>query len=325
MNEKVSIIVPVYNVEKYIDQCIESIFNQTYTNIEVIIVDDGSTDKSSYIIKKYAKKYNNIIYLTQENKGVSDARNLGLKYSTGKYIVFIDPDDYLNKNTIQLMYNKINEGYDIVIGGYTKVYDDNVHGNDIEIINKVDKNKLYTGCRVAELMLRGKISGYLWDKMFKRELLLDEKFNFESGRYIEDWYPVFKQIYRSKNIGFIDTSIYNYRQRKGSTVYKKNEKLLIDYMHATSNIIEYAKYNKMDEKSIDIFIASTFCGIVNMYTNLNIDQNFKIYNKFKKSIYNNYNIKIINIIKMSGLKNTTKVAIILWKLKLLHFIIKFRK
>ena len=104
---KVSIIVPIYNVEKYLSKCIESILSQTYKNIEIILVDDGSPDNSPQICDEYAKKDDRIIVIHKANGGVSSARNAGIDIATGKYIGFVDPDDYIENNMYELMVNKI--------------------------------------------------------------------------------------------------------------------------------------------------------------------------------------------------------------------------
>ena len=114
----VSVIIPVYNVEKYIDECLKSVVSQTYKNIEVIIINDGSTDKSEEIIRSYLDKYENITYIYQQNKGVSEARNLGLKNATGDYVLFVDSDDYIHKSMIEKMYNNAKYINQIYICGH---------------------------------------------------------------------------------------------------------------------------------------------------------------------------------------------------------------
>ena len=106
---KVSVIVPVYNVEKYIEKCLESLVNQTLKDIEIIIVNDGSKDKSEKIINKFLSKYKNIVYVEKQNGGLSDARNYGMKYAKGEYIAFLDSDDYVDTTIYEKMYNKAKE------------------------------------------------------------------------------------------------------------------------------------------------------------------------------------------------------------------------
>ena len=124
MEELISVVVPVYNVEKYIDKCINSIINQTYKNLEIILVDDGSPDNCGNICDEYAKKDNRIIVIHKENGGLSDARNTGIEVSKGKYITFIDSDDYISDNYVSFLYNLIIEyKADISIGKHYVLYE----------------------------------------------------------------------------------------------------------------------------------------------------------------------------------------------------------
>lgn len=123
--EKVSVIVPVYNSEKHIERCIDSILNQTYKDTEIILINDGSNDHSLDILNNYKEKYSNIIVVDKENEGVALTRNLGIKLATGKYIMFIDNDDYIDVNYIETYINNIGDN-DILIGGYERVNDKKV-------------------------------------------------------------------------------------------------------------------------------------------------------------------------------------------------------
>ena len=122
---KVSVIVPVYNVEKYLDKCLDSLANQTLKDLEIIIVNDGSPDNSEDIIKKYTKKYKNFKYYKKENGGLSSARNYGIKYASGDYIAFLDSDDYVKSDMYEKMYEKAIKGnYDLVVCDIDYLYPD---------------------------------------------------------------------------------------------------------------------------------------------------------------------------------------------------------
>ena len=317
----ISIIIPVYNVEKYLEQCLKSIFNQSYNNIEVIIVNDGSTDKSEQIIKKYAKKYTNLIYIKQENQGVSKARNLGISMANGDYIVFIDPDDFLELDALENMYSKAKENdLDLVIIGYKEVYDDNIEGKDtIKVLNK-SEYKVYYGNEVANMMLRLEILGFSWDKMFKTKLIKEKNLEFEDNRYVEDWYPMFVQVFNSKKIGFINKPLYNYRQRGSSTVHKRNEKYLIDYSYAVSNIIKYIEKNNwcLNTEDIHYFKVETFNNVIAMYNDFNFhkDSKSKLFRNLKTLDYSDCEVSLGKILSMKSINIKTKISIILWKLRL---------
>lgn len=324
MNKCVSIIIPVYNVEKYIEQCINSIIRQNYNNIEIIIINDGSTDNSKNIIEKYINIDERIIYREQSNKGVSVARNEALKISTGDYILFVDPDDYLSDKTIEKFVKEMNKSNaDIIIGAYTKVFDDGIKGNDCIYTFNMDENSIYSGNEVCQMMLEAKVDGFLWNKMFRRELLAKYNFTFEENRCIEDWYPVFNHISNINKVKFINDSIYNYRQRSGSSVNKVNEKKLIDYEYAASLILNQAKSsNKFDIDTIKSFNANVLNGIIRYYVESNSQKRINIYKSFDESKYSKYDLSLIKIIKLKRVKNKIKLNLILWKLRLYHIILK---
>ena len=119
MTEKITVIVPVYNVENYLEKCLDSLINQTYKNIEIIVINDGSTDNQGEICQEYAQKDNRIVYIEKENGGLSDARNVGLDKMTGSYVTFIDSDDWIEQDYIETLYKKIVEYQaDIAVGNY---------------------------------------------------------------------------------------------------------------------------------------------------------------------------------------------------------------
>ena len=121
MTEKITVIVPVYNVENYLNKCLDSLINQTYKNLEIIVINDGSTDNSGIICQEYAQKDNRIIYVEKENGGQSEARNMGLDRMTGSYVTFVDSDDWVESDYVETLYQKITEYQtDIAVGNYCK-------------------------------------------------------------------------------------------------------------------------------------------------------------------------------------------------------------
>ncbi|POO84820.1 glycosyltransferase, partial [Clostridium sp. 3-3] len=208
----VSVIVPVYNVDKYIGECFESLSNQTYSNLQIIVVDDGSNDNSLNIIESYTNKFNEIIVLSQKNKGVSEARNLALKYAKGEYVLFVDPDDYLDNTMIEKLLKKgLEFKSDIIMCGFCLYYDTYSSKNKVNLYKLEEKN-IYTAEKIIDEILNQRIQCHLWNKMFKKELLIKINFKFESGRYIQDMFPVFKAISLSKSISYVNESLYYYRQ-----------------------------------------------------------------------------------------------------------------
>lgn len=314
----------VYNVENYLDECLQSIFDQTYKDMEIIIVNDGSTDGSLDIINKYRKKYSNIVYIEQENKGLSEARNLGLSIAKGDYILYIDSDDYIDSNMLQLMIDKIKEDdSDLVIIGHREFYDD-IKGKDLDIILDVDDKKVYTGIEVANMMLNCKIMGVAWNKLYKVDKLKEENFYFESGRYTQDWYPTFKHISNLNKISFVNKPLYKYRLRSTSTTSKKNQKRLEDYAYAVSNIINYVENSKInfDNDSLSRFKVITFNTIIYLYYSVNISKQSNIYKLFKNSNYNKFDLNILNLLTLKGISKRSIIYIIAWNMNLYKYLIK---
>lgn len=215
MEKLISVIVPVYKVENYIGKCIESLINQTYTNLEIILVDDGSPDKSADICKEYAKKDKRIMLVHKENGGLSDARNFGLEKAHGELIGFVDSDDYINENMYEILANTMEQtGADIVISNLEEVYEDNppktvVNINDnqkIRILNNIEAQSVYydeSNIRIAFTVA--------WNKLYKREVLSDIR--YPKGYIHEDEFTTFKYLYNAKNIAFIDVPLYYYLRR----------------------------------------------------------------------------------------------------------------
>ena len=167
MKDLISVIVPIYNVEKYIDKCLNSIVNQTYKNIEIILIDDGSTDTSVLKCNNWEKKDNRIKVIHKKNEGLAQARNTGISYATGNYITFIDSDDYIDSKMLEKLYNAINKtNSEISACKYVKINKNkkvnlNYSAEIIEFTNKE---------AIIDLLKETNISNYAWNKLFKKEL-----------------------------------------------------------------------------------------------------------------------------------------------------------
>lgn len=227
--DKISIIVPVYNVKNYIDRVINCLINQTYHNLEIILVDDGSTDGSSKLCDKYKKKDNRIKVIHQKNSGVSVARNVGLKHATGEYIGFVDSDDYISLNMYEELYNNlISTNSDISVCSYLTFKDKlpnfNVEGN-IKIFDTIDALK--------DIISDGVITNFLWNKLFKREIF--ENISFPEGKIYEDLYVMPKLIDNASIICFDSKKLYAYYQRNDSYVNSYS-------LDKNNNYLEFCDY-----------------------------------------------------------------------------------
>lgn len=304
---KVSVIVPVYNVEKYLNKCLDSLINQTFNDFEIIIINDGSPDDSKQIIEKYKSKYNDFIkVINQSNQGLSASRNNGLKMASGAYIMFADSDDYLELNMLERMYSKItSEQADVVICG------NNVVNENYQIISSTFPNN-YESTDLTTQIILGNLSA--WNKIIKKDLLDDSSLLFRSNVWYEDIDFSFKLLLKSQKTCILNENLYNYSLRDGSIMNSKNLVKNLDLIKAFDEIINYSKnvnlYDKYYKEIEFLVINHLYIScIVRILTNNNstnsekkvllntvlsyINKNFHDY---KKNIYIKYlssNRKII--------------------------------
>lgn len=251
----ISIIIPVYNVQNYLCKCIDSIINQTYKNIEIILVDDGSTDNSGTICDQYKTKDDRISVIHKTNEGLSSARNKGLKNAKGVYVQFIDSDDYIDLDTIEIMYNNICR-YNADVISYSHYILNNGHTicnctEEIEQINSIDA--------IKEIMLDDKIRSYSWEKLWKRELFKD--IIYPLGRKFEDLLTTPLLFEKAKKIVIYDIPKYYYRQRDDSIMGKQSKELRLEYIKA---VCEMNKYLREKHPEIEEYLNY---NIVNMTLN----------------------------------------------------------
>lgn len=213
----VSIVVPVYKVEKYLNLCIESIIHQTYTHLEIILVNDGSPDACGEMIDRFAEIDNRIIALHKENGGLSDARNFGMQFITGEYTLFVDSDDWLESTMIEkLVASSMNLKADIVQAGFYYAHDDyllfdtNQHSkNDAPSI--LDNAEL-----MSELVKNEKVKNFAWGKLYKTVIIKD--ILFEKGVLFEDVFWAHQVMHKVSRYVLLHEPLYYYRQRNDSIV-----------------------------------------------------------------------------------------------------------
>jgi glycosyltransferase involved in cell wall biosynthesis len=307
----ISVIIPVYNVGEYIRKCLESILNQTYKDLQIIIVDDGSTDNTMNVIKEYKNKFKNYTILQQHNAGVSVARNTAFSHIKGEYTIYIDPDDFLELDMLEIMHNRAEKtNVDIVICEFYLYYGPKDDRNYVENY-RVDPRQIYSSHEVIDLMLNYELQGQLWNKLFKTQLLKEINFEFEPNRYIQDAFPVFKAIYKSKGICFLNKPLYYYRQRSTSTVHKKNVKLAEDYYHAMSSIINYIKeeHIRVNNKSLNIFKIKVLSHFIAHYTNADKSNGLRT---FKESKYSGLSMRNKDFLFLKEISKDDKVKLFLW-------------
>lgn len=246
----VSVIVPIFNSDKYLNRCLQSIVNQTIINIEIICIDDGSTDQSSIILKEWAERDSRIMSLKNENYGQSRARNAGINLARGKYIAFIDSDDYINPNMLEEMYNNAEKyNSDCVVCGFNLIYEDKKKINRKAI--RWGKSKEFS-VETISCKTIAKLRTNVLDKIYKRSVVVDNLIRFnEDIMFNEDGIFVWEFVTNIKNIVFLDKDLYNYVQREGSimdTIYSSNGRLilqLIDSWYEIDKIIRKKRENSI--------------------------------------------------------------------------------
>ena len=236
MNKTVSIIIPVYNTENYLKRCVQSVLNQTYRNLEIILVNDGSTDNSLKICEEYKRLDERVCVISENNRGVSHARNVGIKKANGEYLYFADSDDYLDVNSIKKMVEEIEtKKCQLVVGGYTEIEAKN---NTVLKENKWRRLQLKSNEAKRLVLDEDSIGGYLWNKLFKSSIIKQFNIRFDEKIYIwEDVLFVMEYLNNCCNIAIVDDVIYTYCRREGSAVeYSKYTPKLYTQLDAIEKI-----------------------------------------------------------------------------------------
>lgn len=287
MNDLISVIVPVYNVEDYLDRCIDSIIKQTYKNIEIIIVDDGSTDKSKNICEKYKKKDKRIKLYKTTNKGSSYARNYAIKKSKGKYLAFVDSDDYIENNMIEILYNNlIKEKADISCCTFYEVYKN-------KIIKKINNENYYVMNNIETIkksFLDDGLSVYLWNKLYKRELF--NGIELPVGKRSQERFVMYEIFDKVKKVVYETKCLYYYTQRKIS-VSNNLDNVNTDSIEACLNAVNYLKkYRSLRDIVIKDYLNTRLrCYKRLLYAN---KEDKKIKKDYLREVKNYNNIKYTN-------------------------------
>jgi glycosyltransferase involved in cell wall biosynthesis len=265
---KVSIIIPVYNVSKYLRKCLDSVINQTLKDIEIIVVNDCSPDPlDDEICKEYAKKDNRIKYIKhKENLGLGGARNTGIKNATAKYVGSVDSDDWVEKDMYEKLYNAAIDGdWDVVICGFKRVTSEGDILSKIDFSNRLniteEKNKdIFTISNPA-----------FWNKLWKKDLYIKNKVFFPNHLYYEDLCTTPKIYYYARKIKYIPGTFYNYlwqrnEQKNSSISFTVSEKNLNDHFKVFQNIREFLEEKSIFQKSKNSFVDMTFSSLMHHMT-----------------------------------------------------------
>lgn len=240
---KVSIVVAVYNVEKYVSKCIESILKQTFTDFELLLVNDGSKDSSLSILKEYALKDSRIDIIDKPNGGLSDARNTGMRKAQGKYIYFVDGDDFIEETLVEKCVNKLEETDSGMV--MFDIYQYYLETGKKEIIaNQFDENKIYSIFDTPELLTN--IKNCAWNKMYKLSLFKDNDIEYPWGYYYEDLGTTYRLLARCKKVAFIHEPLYDYLQDRPGNITSQ-------FNFSVYHVLDMVKLTLDDYKKLGLY------------------------------------------------------------------------
>lgn len=296
MRVKVSVVVPVYNAEKYLETTVEKIINQTLKEIEIILVDDGSTDKSPKICDSFVEKDTRIKCIHIENSGVCTARNTGVSHAHGKYIGFCDADDFPNEKLYETLYELAeNNNCQVSMVKYKTIFDDGKIIND----SSTDEVKVYDNkSQVLSDFLKGKLYSGVYTKLFKKELC--KKISFDEGRKInEDKMYIFDALRNADSWCFMDTCLYTYFRRYGSSSNEEFSEKYFDCIYFAEKMQKTVceQYPEITDSAK----GNTICAYLDVLKIMCLRSANKKYN----DIFNSY-VKYLRRYKISFCKNTLR-------------------
>lgn len=275
----VSVIVPIYNVDKYLRRCIDSVLNQSYSNYEVILIDDGSTDLCGDICDEYKNKFNNIKVIHQKNQGLSAARNTGIDNCSGDYLIFIDSDDYIEKHFIEYHVNVIKRyNADMVISGIETYYE----GNEENNLEKKSKSEMLLppGEVLKRMLMQKGIDVGAVAKVYSRKQF--ENIRYPVGKVYEDMLVVDKIIRNYNRIVVSDYVGYFYLQRQGSILHTKMDRKRMSLIDASFYLIDFCQENYPEVKN-----AAIYRFVINNFQILKISVREKKFQKESNVIRHN--------------------------------------
>ena len=306
----ISIVIPIYNVEKYLRKCLDSVYSLNLDNKEVVLVNDGSTDTSINILNEFKNKYpNKTKLITQKNQGLSEARNIGIKNSNGKYILFIDSDDFIIPTETEEFINfGLDKKVDILIGNYREYYNENY------IVQKsfynLDKNLEKEGIFFIENGVKNKCFGFaVWQNIYRKNFLLENNLFFKKGLLHEDNLFTPEAFFYAKKVRCFNKKFYFYRKNNlesiTQTVNKKNYEHML---YTIIKLLEFKKSNNIENNYFNRIVLGIYINVLRggyinkeVYNNI-VDLKFNFREKLKLLyviyLQNKYKIKKIEIAKL---------------------------
>ena len=280
-NEVISIIIPVYNVEKYLKKCIKSVLCQSYENLDIILVDDGSTDESGTICEQYKRLDKRVKVIHKTNGGLSDARNKGLELAKGSYVIFVDSDDFVSEDYVQHLYQLIqHDSIDIGITSVVKIKEGiayTIPSNEF----KGEETVIYDRQEaLANMLYREGIPIYAYAKIYKRSLF--DKFNFAVGELYEDLSIQYKLFHIAKKIAFNPVQDYYYLQRKNSIINSKYSSRKMIQVYTCERIVRFVHKHYPDITKAAI--SKCFITSLNHYFTIPKEKMYKEDRNYTKKV-----------------------------------------
>lgn len=288
LKELITIIVPIYNSEKYLERCLNSILNQTYSNLEIILINDGSEDSSKKICEDFANTDKRIVLINTKNNGPAKARNLGLEKATGKYISFIDADDYVEKDMIETLYKALTEKKaDMVRANYDIIKDDKILSNNENVLDKIyDKTNIN---EFIQNVISENVKSFIWLLLIKKECIKD---NFSEEIFIYEDTNFYLTTLSNINTLYVFSKIVYHYEVNSNSVSRKAEKISqnIDNLLKSSLVFKknLEKYKLNNSKNFRAIHTRIINSIINYYYHLyrennNIKEIINLYNDLKKN------------------------------------------
>lgn len=340
MSHKITIIIPVYNVEKYIRQCLDSVINQTYRNLEIIVVDDGSPDNCGAICDEYAMLDERIIVIHKENGGVSDARNCGLAHCTGDYVYIMDSDDYIEQTAIEVLYeNAVQTGADVIIADHYSFFDqatqvmhaffaNEFYTDDRNVIDQIQNMVLHFTYAPENSIQKGGFGiGAPWTKLVKTELIVKNEIKFDPyvKGIFDDGLFALSVFQFAQSVSYIQKSIYHYRLLQTSLIHKFTPNCMEVNKRIFQRIREFSENYQRGESFIKAYYARVIRRMMNIFKTYLFHEKFDKTRKekykefiqiFKEYDYHN----AIYAVELNSLSKKQAFIVVLARLKLYYII-----
>ena len=240
--EKILIIIPVYKVEDYIETCLESVIHQSYQNLEILIVDDGSPDRCPDICDRYATQDDRIQVIHQSNQGLSAARNTGIEYTTGEYVLFLDSDDYLSPNYCEIVLNAAERtGSDIVVGEIVTVDGEGGMLDSSLGLRILTEEILDKMAAIKEVVVEHRMRGYAWGKLYKKHIV--DGIRYPVGKAFEDRFTIYKYFEKADKVCLCPEAVIYYRLRLNSIMHSTSLNKWYDVLEADQELLDFCKNN----------------------------------------------------------------------------------